>query len=427
MSVEPPSSGRPTGPPSGPLSGPGQPPSGPEGPSRGGGNPEEPHRRWWRSAPRVALATAAVVAVAAVAVLLTRSGGSGGSGSGKGGEVFLQAADTAGRDPFTASSATESSAPPASLAPASAAGSGALQSVSGNTEGLYGGTRNTSSCDIDKQIRFLSATPAKNTAFASTVGVKPGDVPGYLRSLTPVQLRVDTRVTNHGYVNGHADAYQSVLQAGTAVLVDPHGVPRVRCACGNPLGPAVAQHGTPRPTGGSWPGYRPADVVVIAPSVTVINVFVLYDPGDRGWIARDRGTWHHDRPTKPPAPVISPTPSPSSTPSHSQSPSQPPSPSTSPSVSPSTSPSSPSPSPSPSNSPAPSPSQSPSGSPSPSPSPSLSPLAPSPSPSPSAPSFPSLSAPPSALVTTPTPAATEGSPLPSAEEPGVSSGPQHGA
>ncbi|MET9871022.1 hypothetical protein ABZZ16_33720, partial [Streptomyces sp. NPDC006386] len=65
MSVEPPSSGRPTGPPSGPLSGPSQPPPGggpPPEPPSGGGEPPEPRRPWWGSVPRVALIATAVVA-----------------------------------------------------------------------------------------------------------------------------------------------------------------------------------------------------------------------------------------------------------------------------------------------------------------------------------------------------------------------------
>ncbi|MGH3907098.1 MAG: DUF6777 domain-containing protein, partial [Pseudonocardiaceae bacterium] len=42
----------------------------------------------------------------------------------------------------------------------------------------------------------------------------------------------DTRVTNHGYRDGKATDRQAVLQAGTAVLVDEKGRPRVKCGCG---------------------------------------------------------------------------------------------------------------------------------------------------------------------------------------------------
>ncbi|MFE9879738.1 DUF6777 domain-containing protein [Streptomyces sp. NPDC005784] len=355
MSVEPPSSGRPTGPPSGPLSGPTQPsptqpsptqpvgrppvgppsgasgagsgaggaggggtggggtggggaggPSGPGGGATGPGQPGRgPERPWWRSAPRVALITGVVAAAVILGLVFTNSGG---GSKNAGSEVFLQSADKTGPDPFTESTANDSStAPQAPATPAQSAPANATRAVSGNAPGLYGGTRNVSSCDVEKQISALQAAPAKNKAFASVEGVQPDAVPAYLRSLTPVQLRMDTRVTNHGYRNGAPTSYQAVLQAGTAVLVDARGVPRVRCACGNPLLAPVPQNGTPKPTGDSWPSYRSQNVVVVAPSTTIINVFVIFDPDNNEWIARHRGdNVHHDKKTHPP---VNPSPS----------------------------------------------------------------------------------------------------------------------
>ncbi|MGP4011649.1 DUF6777 domain-containing protein [Streptomyces sp. 4N124] len=299
MSVEPPSSGRPTGPPSGPLSGPSQPPPpGPPSQPGGGGETPEPGRPWWRSVPRIAVLATVVVAAVVLAVVLSRSDG----GSGKGSEVFLQAAGKTGPDPFTESTATDSSAPPVSPSPTQPASANAVRGVDGGAPGLYGGTRNVASCDVEKQIKALRADPDKNRAFASVAGVDPSAVPAYLRSLTPVQLRMDTRVTNHGYRDGAATSYQAVLQSGTAVLVDDRGVPRVRCACGNPLTPPVAQRTTPQQTGDSWPSYRPSNVVVVTPSTTVINIFVVYDPERGDWFARHRGdTGDKDRKTEPPA------------------------------------------------------------------------------------------------------------------------------
>ena len=52
------------------------------------------------------------------------------------------------------------------------------------------------------------------------------DIESYVAGLTAVRLRWDTRVTNHGFSDGEATAFQSLLQAGTAVLVDDTGVPR---------------------------------------------------------------------------------------------------------------------------------------------------------------------------------------------------------
>lgn len=243
----------------------------------------------------------AVVAAVVLAVVFTRS--DGGSTSAGGGEVFLQAAAKTGPAPFTESTAKDSSAPPVSASPTDTSEpANAVRGVDGGAPGLYGGTRNVSSCDVEKQVKALQADPSKNRAFASVAGVQPTQVPAYLRSLTPVQLRMDTRVTNHGYRDGAATSYQAVLQAGTAVLVDSHGVPRTRCACGNPLTPPVAQQTTPKPTGDTWSSYHPSNVVVVAPSTTVINIFVIYDPDHHDWIARHRGdTGGKDHKTHPPA------------------------------------------------------------------------------------------------------------------------------
>ncbi|MFI6559628.1 DUF6777 domain-containing protein [Streptomyces sp. NPDC050534] len=302
MSVEPPSSGRPTGPPSGPLSGPSEPPSGPpsQPPDSDSGStpPPPPRRPWWKSAPRLAVLATVVVAAVVLAVVFTRS-----DGSGQGGELFLQAAAKTGPEPFTQSTAEHSSAPPVSASPATgSAPANAVRQVDGGAPGLYGGTRNLSSCDVEQQIKALGADSAKNKAFASVEAVAPAEVPSYLRALTPVQLRMDTRVTNHGYRNGAATGYQAVLQSGTAVLVDGRGVPRVRCACGNPLTPPVALKTTPNLTGDTWPSYHPSNVVVVTPAPQIIDIFVLYDPGHGEWIARHRGdTGHHDHRTQPPA------------------------------------------------------------------------------------------------------------------------------
>ncbi|MFF4055113.1 DUF6777 domain-containing protein [Streptomyces sp. NPDC001668] len=332
MSVEPPSSGRPTGPPSGPLSGPSQPPSGPPSQppgSSGGTSAPEPRHPWWRSVPRVALIATAVVAAVVLAVVFTRSGGGGSTSAGGDGEVFLQAAGKTGPEPFTESTAKDSSVPPVSATPTgSSEPANAVRAVDGAAPGLYGGTRNVSSCDVEKQIKALGADPEKNSVFASVAGVRPSQVPAFLRSLTPVQLRMDTRVTNHGYRDGAATSYQAVLQAGTAVLVDDHGVPRTRCACGNPLTPPVAQQTTPKRTGDTWASYHPSNVVVVAPSTTVINIFVIYDPDHHDWIARHRGDTggkdHKTHPPVKPSPSVTvSTPTPPTTPSAPTSPASP--------------------------------------------------------------------------------------------------------
>ncbi|MFI9308866.1 DUF6777 domain-containing protein [Streptomyces triculaminicus] len=341
MSSEPPSGKRPTGPPSGPLSGRGsQPPgpseepeatrqdwpsqpSGPSGPQEPPGPPAPPSggrgtpaerpgggAPWWRSKAALAAAVAVVVIAAALTVFLMRQSGT------PAGEVFLQAASADGRDPFTHSSAKGSSAA-AAAAPAHPQGTGnGPRTVQGSTPGLYGGTRNVASCDVERQIGYLNQDQSKARAFAGAAGIEAGGLATYLRGLTPLQLRTDTRVTNHGYKDGSVTSFQSVLQAGTAVLVDDRGVPRVRCACGNPLKPPVAVKGTPKAKGDTWPAYRPEDVVVVDPADSVMEVIVVYDPETREWFERPVGTdGEEDRPisapkggmtTQPPRPATSP-------------------------------------------------------------------------------------------------------------------------
>jgi hypothetical protein len=77
-------------------------------------------------------------------------------------------------------------------------------------------------------------------------------------------------------VNGRANAIPAILQAGTAVLVDKYGVPRVKCYCGNPL-TEPRYPAEPVYTGPRWPAFEPGGVVLIDNSVTVITVITVID------------------------------------------------------------------------------------------------------------------------------------------------------
>lgn len=241
-----------------------------------------------------AVALILIVGLAAVITLyFTRS-------SRQSGELFLESATSTGANPFTDSTAAATGSAgttgttgttPTSAGTTPTGGRTVVGTVAGNTVGLYGGTLSEASCDREKQIAFLQANPDKAAAFASVLGITPSQIPDYLRSLTPVVLRQDTRVTNHGFVNGTASAFQSVLQAGTAVLVDKHGTPRVRCMCGNPLTPAAAIEGDVRYRGQTWPGFALNRTVVVNNDLTInIDIFVLLDTVTGGWFDRPAGT-----------------------------------------------------------------------------------------------------------------------------------------
>ncbi|MFF5970616.1 DUF6777 domain-containing protein [Streptomyces sp. NPDC012769] len=206
-------------------------------------------------------------------------------------EVLLQPAASQGPAPFTPSTTREGAPANPGAPPATGVGDPAPagRALTGATPGLYGGTRSVASCDVEQQIAFLTADQGRARAFAEAAGIPESNIAGWLRGLTPVLLRADTRVTNHGFRDGGPTAFQSVLQAGTAVLVDPYGTPRVRCACGNPLrSPAPAQGAAH--AGKPWRGYRPDRVVAITPTTTVVTRLVIANNPDNTWIERKTGT-----------------------------------------------------------------------------------------------------------------------------------------
>lgn len=212
------------------------------------------------------------------------------------GEIFLEPAASPGPDPFSATPfagapdpdlaqpATAPSAP--TVAPAGTR----VVANSGSTPGLYGGSRNRSSCEPGQMVSFLQANPDKAQAWVDALNADPAvrlpdgqpltvaTIPQYVASLTSLVLLSDTRVTNHGFKGGRANQKQSVLQKGTAVLVDTYGIPRVKCYCGNPLIPATPTPGTPTYSGPRWPDFDPNVVTIVSPPPMPVTSFVVRDP-----------------------------------------------------------------------------------------------------------------------------------------------------
>lgn len=242
------------------------------------------------------------------------------------GEIFLATAGVVGDDPFSDRSyegpvvSTTTSSTTAAPSTTSAGAATAIASVSGGSPGLYGGTGNQSRCDVAQMSAFLQANPARASAFVAALNADPtlrwsggtrvevAQLAAYLAELTPVTLTRDTRVTNHGFRDGRPVPLQSVLQAGTAVLVDRYGVPRSRCACGNPLIPAQRQTTTPRYSGPRWPGFEPTEVVVVTQVDIEITTFVLVDLETGDLFERPAGTTGGDDVVPgPPATTAPPT------------------------------------------------------------------------------------------------------------------------
>lgn len=230
--------------------------------------------------------------LAAAAFTLVQSRGDEDGADVAAGEIFLEAADAQGPDPFTDSVAGEVFVPapvpfPSTTAPPE--GQTAVLTTAGAEPGLYGGTRDDARCDAAQMASFLEADATKASAWAAVAGIQPGETRSFLESLTPVQLRVDTRVTNHGFSGGRATPRPAVLQAGTAVLVDDTGLPRAKCGCGNPLAAPQPVAAAPQYTGSEWAGFSPASVVVVEPG-PVVEQFVLVDPRTEEAFVRPVGT-----------------------------------------------------------------------------------------------------------------------------------------
>jgi len=84
-------------------------------------------------------------------------------------------------------------------------------------------TDDVSICDKAKLLAELQSRPDAFREWARVLSLQEDEVGGYIASLTPRILDVDTPVTNHGLADGVAYPRLSVLTAGTAVLVDERG------------------------------------------------------------------------------------------------------------------------------------------------------------------------------------------------------------
>ncbi|MEI6624148.1 MAG: DUF6777 domain-containing protein [Actinomycetes bacterium] len=184
--------------------------------------------------------------------------------------------------------------------------------VPGGQVGLYGGTEKVSQCDKAKLIAFLAQNAEKAAGWAQVQGITPATIPDFVNKLTQVVLRSDTLVTNHGWENGRVTTFESVLQFGTAVLVNDRGLPVVKCYCGNPL-TAARPHTRTSYHGPTWPGWNPRSITIIETNVTIINDFTVINITNNQPFGRPTGTDGTQDGPAPPNPSTSPTPTPTGT------------------------------------------------------------------------------------------------------------------
>lgn len=227
------------------------------------------------------VAGAAVVGllIGAIAVVIVWPGDSSAKA------VTLEPADQPGPDPFTDS--VQTSEVPTIAQPAAVKATAMRDQLSrdattsvlvatGTAPGLYGGSGDVRVCDAEKLVSYLDEHQDKAQAFADVLGIAPDGIAGYVAALTPIVLVQDTVVTNHGFEDGHATELRSVLQAGTAVMVDAQGVPRVKCNCGNPLTPPeVVSNADWNVKGDPWDGFDVTHVAGVVAGDTVTQLVLI--------------------------------------------------------------------------------------------------------------------------------------------------------
>lgn len=187
-------------------------------------------------------------------------------------------------DPFTPTGSTGTDVPVTPVEPSTSV------QVPGGKAGLYGGTLKTSQCDKAQLVSFLAANPDKAKAWAQVQGISVEQIAPFVNKLTSVVLRSDTMVVNHGFANGKATTFTSVLQAGTAVLVNDQGLPVVKCYCGNPLTAAPVDPGPTTYKGPTWPAWNPQRITVVQSNPTVITNIILINVTTNEPFSRPVGT-----------------------------------------------------------------------------------------------------------------------------------------
>jgi hypothetical protein len=208
---------------------------------------------------RVVAGIAALIVIVAGALSVFLFGGRQASGD----IVTFEAPLDAGPRPFT-SPVDVSAARVGARIPAF--GEGGRARGAPGTRTPFGGSGSNTVCDREKLISYLRDHPDRLRAWAGVLGIDPDGYETYIRGLRPATLSRDARFTNHSFANGRAIARQSILPAGTAVLMDADGKVVVRCRCGNPLlPPRPVPSGTCRgcPRNYALPALRAPTVVIV--------------------------------------------------------------------------------------------------------------------------------------------------------------------
>ena len=145
------------------------------------------------------------------------------------------------------------------------------------TPGTYGGTVSGDVCDVSALAATLDADPALAEVWGSPRGRAADDIAGSRAVLPRVVLLPPTAPTDPELRGGGGAARQAILQRGTAVLVDPLGMPKVRCMSGAPLRAPQALPAGVGVIGETWPGFSVDEIRRIPAGDRVVKSFVLID------------------------------------------------------------------------------------------------------------------------------------------------------
>lgn len=252
--------------------------------------PTVPRQRGWLLRHPLLTAVAAALVSALIGGFFVLIKGSG--------DVVLIGVDQTQRDSFVPGPSDPNTPSPDVVPPLADIPPRQGRNIKGTERGSHGRSGDGVSCNVEALIAYLvdPAHAQQASAWAGVIGIPPSEIRAYVTKLTPVRLRFDTRVVNYDYKDGQADGFEAVLQAGTSVLVDELGIPRMKCNCGNPLG---EPGGSPDVSGDvqdfaknpddAWDRFDPNQVVTFTAGDSV-NEFVLLDLDDGSAYRRSLGS-----------------------------------------------------------------------------------------------------------------------------------------
>ncbi|GAA1856389.1 hypothetical protein GCM10009836_40740 [Pseudonocardia ailaonensis] len=177
--------------------------------------------------------------------------------------VRLEGTSVPGVSPYTRPMGTDQAGliPPAGLSGDQA----------GDAENLYARPGAAPACDAAGLSAALKTDAARAQAWSGVLG-RP-DATG----LVPVLLRSDLAVVEHTFARGADVANPVVLQAGTAILVDAHGEPTVKCQNGNPLRRGTVPDRAGGFLGDPWSFFAPTNVVTVSPAEAARPTLTVLD------------------------------------------------------------------------------------------------------------------------------------------------------